>query len=179
MDLDDYQANALRTAGHGREPTLRLAVAGMGLSGEAAEVLEVVREAPVKIPCDLTWTSRLVKELGDVMWYVAETATACDIRLSDVVLTGEPTTSRLDDTARLVVHAGALTDYLKKVVGHGHPLDKRRVQDLLGMILRDVEVVAQSAEETLAEVLTQNVNKLSARYPGGFNPRDSLLRPAG
>lgn len=178
MNLPTYQEQSLRTAEHGRAPDLRIAVAGMGLCGEAAEVLEVVLEAPTETPCDLTWPHRLVKELGDVAWYVAELASSCELRLVDAPDT-LPDKTRVQAAMHLVLHAGALTDHLKKAVGHGHALDVKLVDVELRHVLAAVATIARTAGSDLQDVCEQNVAKLAARYPTGFNSRDSIRRADG
>ena len=72
MNLSEYQVAALRTSNPFAEHKLRIAVAGMGLAGEAAEVLQVCLEGRVET---------LVNEIGDVAWYVAEIASCFNIDL--------------------------------------------------------------------------------------------------
>lgn len=50
MDLTEYQAAALRTAGSTRDYWHRLAVAGMGVAGEAGEVLKLEARYPSGFP---------------------------------------------------------------------------------------------------------------------------------
>jgi NTP pyrophosphatase (non-canonical NTP hydrolase) len=174
MNLSEYQRAALRTAGLERATSLRVAVAGMGLAGEAAEVLEVVFSGDF---------AKLEKELGDVMWYVAETASSFGVDLGAVVVPDPD-----DDpdeylevlhrgyAVRLAIHAGMLTDYLKKLVGHGHEPDVDRVGKGLGLVLRDVMDLSGAAGYDLDEVCEANVRKLLARHPNGFTTAGSLLR---
>ena len=83
MNLNEYQNLAGRTAGAGdRDQQLRLAVAGLGLTGEAGEVAEKIKKH-VGHSHDLDIAS-LRKELGDVMWYLAEICTITGLSLDDV-----------------------------------------------------------------------------------------------
>lgn len=179
MDLTEYQAAALRTAGHTREYRLRLAVGGMGLSGEAAEVLELIDACPAHAPPD---TTKLVKELGDVLWYVAETASTCGLALAEIPVP-DPHDDLDTDGAlrrmaaiRLVIAAGGTTDYLKKVVGHGHTLDVAKVTLGLGLVLRGVLDLAVLAAVPLGDICAANIKKLEGRYANGFRPEDSINR---
>lgn len=173
MDLKEYQEAALRTAGLTREYRHRLAVAGMGLSGEAAEVLDVAWN------CGSGWDEKMVKELGDVMWYVAETASTCGVALADVPLAESTKQMSVQKYAvHLSIHAGALTDYLKKVVGHGHELDVAKVVAQTGNILRFVEEISLGVGSSMRQVCSANIAKLEARYRNGFRPEDSINRPA-
>lgn len=60
---------------------------GLGLAGEAGEVAEKLKKIIRDDKGVLTDASRAAvsKELGDVLWYVAQVATELDISLEDVV----------------------------------------------------------------------------------------------
>jgi NTP pyrophosphatase (non-canonical NTP hydrolase) len=82
LGLNEFQGLAQRTAGAGGDGERRLIIAALGLAGEAGEFANMVKkltahghEIPVK---------KLADELGDILWYVAEAATACNIQLRDV-----------------------------------------------------------------------------------------------
>lgn len=81
MTFDDYQCDAARTsrADPHRE---RLAVQALGLAGEAGEVAQLIKKWLWHgQPLD---PQRMADELGDVLWYVADLASACGLRLDDV-----------------------------------------------------------------------------------------------
>lgn len=84
--FDVYQAEAMRTArstvGLQATPEGALAVRGLGLAGEAGEVVDLVKKHlghGHELPRE-----KLVKELGDVLWYVATIAASQGIKLSEV-----------------------------------------------------------------------------------------------
>lgn len=81
MSMDDYQANAIRTA-RGTDDPAMLANWGLGLAGEAGEVIELIKKA-LYHGKDLD-KEALTKELGDVLWYVALICEQTGIRLDDV-----------------------------------------------------------------------------------------------
>ena len=81
MDFDDYQAAARRTA---RYPRDRYGVIypSLGLCGEAGEVAEKVkRHIRSGEPLD---REGVVKELGDVLWYLSMVADDLGVPLSEV-----------------------------------------------------------------------------------------------
>lgn len=81
MTLDEYQQLAARTIGT-RTPTDQLANMAMGLAGEAGETADMLKKHLFHgKPLD---QDELVKELGDVMWYVAGMATAIGASLDDI-----------------------------------------------------------------------------------------------
>lgn len=87
--LDEYQQRSQKTAFY---PQLgsNLLYPSLKLAGEAGEVADKVgklwRDKDTYTPQGLTSTDKtaLLKELGDVMWYVAALATELDVNLSFV-----------------------------------------------------------------------------------------------
>jgi NTP pyrophosphatase (non-canonical NTP hydrolase) len=82
MTLNEYQALAQRTVNPDQGATLRMAVAGLGIAGEAGEAAEMVKKhIGHGHPMDC---GKLAKELGDVLWYVAELAAIVGVSLDEV-----------------------------------------------------------------------------------------------
>lgn len=81
MTLDEYQQFAARTIGT-RTPKDQLANMALGLTGEAGETADMLKKHLYHgKPLD---ADELIKELGDVLWYVAGMATAVGASLDDV-----------------------------------------------------------------------------------------------
>ena len=82
MTLDDYQQLAARTIRPGRPPEQALANWALGLTGEAGEVAEHVKKHLFHGgPLD---RAAVVKELGDILWYVAAMAGAVGVSLDEI-----------------------------------------------------------------------------------------------
>lgn len=79
LTLDRYQALANRSAGAGGDGERRLMVAALGLAGEAGEFANLVKKMTAH-GHDFDPDS-LKDELGDVLWYLAEAATASGLDL--------------------------------------------------------------------------------------------------
>ena len=83
MTINEYQKLAMTTL----NPTLSqkdvLINGVMGLCGESGEAIDIVKK----------WLAqgheldkeKLARELGDICWYLAETATALDLSLEDIM----------------------------------------------------------------------------------------------
>lgn len=82
LTLEAYQQLANRTAGAGGDGERRLIVAALGLAGEAGEFANLVKKMTAH-GHDFD-RSALSDELGDVLWYIAEAASACGLQLNDV-----------------------------------------------------------------------------------------------
>lgn len=75
--------------------------------------------------------------------------------------------------------AGEVADYVKKVVGHGHPLDPDKLAKELGDVLWYIAVLADLVGFTLEGIGKRNIAKLRARYPDGFTSERSINRKEG
>ena len=82
MTLNDYQRLAMTTLNPALEKKDVLINGVMGLCGEAGEAIDIVKKHLAQ-GHDLD-REALIKELGDVAWYLAETAYALDISLDEV-----------------------------------------------------------------------------------------------
>ena len=87
MNFNDYQRAALRTANTGPERARRdrLANWALGLIGEAGEIAEDMKKH-LYHEHELDHAA-LVKELGDVLWYLAVLAQEVGVELEEVATT--------------------------------------------------------------------------------------------
>lgn len=72
--------------------------------------------------------------------------------------------------------AGEVCDYLKKVLYHGHDLNKDILIKELGDVMWYVSTIANTIDISLEEVAKHNIEKLKKRYPKGFNSVNSIER---
>jgi NTP pyrophosphatase (non-canonical NTP hydrolase) len=82
MTLSAYQFLAMRTAPADRTVADQLTNAALGLTGEAGEVADHIKK--VVFHAHELDRDAIIKELGDVLWYVAAAATALDVDLGVV-----------------------------------------------------------------------------------------------
>ncbi len=85
MNFEEYQKESRKTAVYppiGKE----FVYPALGLAGEAGEVAEKVKKIFRDENGEVSETKRLElqKELGDVLWYVAQLATEFGLQLDDV-----------------------------------------------------------------------------------------------
>ena len=85
MNINDYQKEAMKTLNPELNKKDILINSVMGLCGESGEAIDIVKKWLMQ-GHDLD-KDHLIKELGDIAWYLAEAATALDIPL-DVILQG-------------------------------------------------------------------------------------------
>ena len=84
MTINEYQKLAMTTLNPALSKTDVLLNGVMGLCGEAGEAIDIVKKH-LHQGHELD-KDKLTKELGDIAWYLAETATALDISLEDVLV---------------------------------------------------------------------------------------------
>ena len=83
MTINEYQELAMRTLNPALDKKDVLINGVMGLCGESGEAIDLVKKHLAQ-GHDLD-RNALIKELGDVAWYLAETAYALDVPLEDVL----------------------------------------------------------------------------------------------
>jgi NTP pyrophosphatase (non-canonical NTP hydrolase) len=84
MTFDDYQKAAVATAIYPDD--LKLIYPAIGLAGETGEVMEHIKKTIRDNNRQLTEDRRhaLAKELGDVLWYMANLAEDAGLSLADI-----------------------------------------------------------------------------------------------
>lgn len=82
MNATDYQELAMRTKGD--QPwQAQLLNAALGLTGESGEVADIVKKWQFHShPLDI---GKIEKELGDVLWYVAQACDALGLSMAGVM----------------------------------------------------------------------------------------------
>ena len=88
MTPNEYQRNAMRTAsGISTSCPENLLLQGvMGMSGESGEALDIVKKIMFQgHELNEATKEHLIRELGDVLWYVATTAEALNVQLETVM----------------------------------------------------------------------------------------------
>ena len=82
MNLNQYQSAAWRTARPDWGQERRLTMAALGAAGESGEFADHVKKIYFhEHPLD---AEKIKLELGDILWYIAEAASALDITLEEV-----------------------------------------------------------------------------------------------
>lgn len=83
MTINEYQALAMRTLNPALDEKDVLINGVMGLCGESGEAIDIVKKHLSQ--GHALDRDALIEELGDVAWYLAETAHALGVPLEDVL----------------------------------------------------------------------------------------------
>ena len=68
----------------------RLLTASIGLSGEVGELNEIIKKVIFQAKTfDTVTHEHMKRELGDIIWYVAQACLALNIDLSDIIMTNK------------------------------------------------------------------------------------------
>lgn len=72
--------------------------------------------------------------------------------------------------------SGEVIDLVKKHLHQGHPLDRDKLLRELGDVCWYIAEIATALDADLSDVMQQNIDKLRARYPDGFDALHSMNR---
>lgn len=92
MTINEYQQLALRTESHTNSDLDRILQGVMGLAGESGECVDLVKKHIFQ--GHSLDSEHLMKELGDVAWYLAITADSIGYTLEEVL---EANVKKLED----------------------------------------------------------------------------------
>lgn len=87
MNFNDYQKSALTTAIFNQDPLMDKTIWAMGISGEAGELLDKWKKIVAYKDGKISEEDKgqMIKEMGDVLWYVALFAHSLGLSLEEVV----------------------------------------------------------------------------------------------
>ena len=83
MTINEYQEQAMRTSNQKLSTMEHIINGALGLAGESGEVADLVKKWTMQ--GHIIDANHLKKELGDVCWYIAETATAIGCTLEEIM----------------------------------------------------------------------------------------------
>lgn len=181
--IADYQAEALRFAFYPKtyNESMRLidrpcipVYPALAMCGEAGEVCEKI--------LGVAQPHEVVRELGDVLWYVAAAAEDLGLDLAavagvetwdefqddDRLLSDTPGSAIEDCALALVVVVGRFAEqHAKKPWRDGSPIDLRAAKECLRGVMVALAMLADEYGQTLRQVAQQNVDKLVDRRRRG------------
>lgn len=152
--FETYVEAALRTASQW-EPEMQLVQGGLGMNGELQEILD----AP---PDDLA------DEIGDAWWYVALAADALRTLGADGL--PKPSLEPSDHSTALRA-ARTFAEEVESAVFQREGVTPERESRLRELLRAYTSGLTSMCDTPPHAIWRQNVEKLSARHPDGFEPR--------
>ncbi len=140
----------------------------MGMIGEFGELVDILKKIVFHShPVD---KEKLSKEIGDVFWYSSVFAHDNDIDFSRLVL-----------NPFIVENHNHLVDFCFEMFCDLNSLVRNRhynscLYEDLHEFVSSMVSICYFFNFVPGEIMEQNIKKLSARYPAGFSPADSINR---
>lgn len=183
--INEYQEQVARTItdDEKRMPLFYLPNWALGLVGELGELYgAVITDAYRKKEYDFEVVVK--KEIGDVCWYCAAFCSSAwlGFRLGDLLKNHFPGVSlrirNVDELLeRMLLEAAKLAELTKKAVYHGHHDGVvSAVKSHIFVLWSDITNLADLLNLDMNEILDENIAKLEARYPDGFDVERSKNR---
>ena len=118
---------------------------------------------------------------------VYSTGVLIDMKLSEYQRRASRTIPKDQEVSSLLTNfcmglsgeGGELIDHFKKVLFHGHNLDKEYVEKELGDLLWYIAAISSTLKLDLSVIGDINIDKLERRYPDGFSQQKSQNREDG
>lgn len=163
MNISDYQPIIKKTAVFPKTTDkFDAAYAALGLTGEAGELVQAVRYKEDQ--------SVIVKEAGDVYWYITALANAYGFTLEQVIPSNSVNLyfqTQLDAILdALLIETTKVSEMVKKTYRDAHMDQSKRLIDIklgLTLIAATVAGILNVYSCTLEECLEENYNKLISR----------------
>lgn len=117
-------------------------------------------------------TDRLQSKLNDITYHMllGNNGDACRVYALGGILNG---------CLGLAGESGEFCDMIKKWIFHEKPLDVEHAQKEIGDLLWYIAMICHSFKWDMDSIMEQNIEKLKARYPEGFDVMKSAHRAEG
>lgn len=175
MNYKQYQQAAQRTSPPGHD---KLMNGLLGLIGESGEIVDTIKKQKFQGMPEEKAIPRMTEELGDVIWYVAEACAGIEKSIEDIDAlskNGELCNNSIEVCAvqmvRMACDAFFAINRLE-VRDYATIVATRRLGEIWLMIRSICNHVGVRPET----VMSENVKKLSKRYPKGFDAERSNKR---
>lgn len=183
MKLNEYQELAQRTSGNKR-PSDAVVNGVLGLCGETGECADIVKKYMYQgAPLD---KEHFAEELGDVLWYVAETITGLQSTMADVIFMGldndidcvdvsceKSSDDLLTPCLRMCHIAGMFGGALVNYFDGDNELPIPAMKNCLIQLYAYISDAARAVGKSMDQIATANIDKLRKRYPDGFSAERS------
>lgn len=167
MNLDEYQALAMRTAKVFDRPEDNLSHAAIGFASELMEFACADEGGPTLL------------ELGDMLWYPTYLAGCLKVPLSYCAATAASWVPK-STPPELVI--ACFLSRIKRIVFYGRELDSNAIDLLMrdvGALVDIVRSLAEGRGSSLEFVMETNINKLRARFPVAYSDAAALAQADG
>lgn len=151
MTFSQFQALAFRTCKQLSDHAQNCVHMAFGM---CTEIFELALEFGDKD--DDVNKENCIKEIGDILWYLAGLCTFEDYDFS-----------RGANFAKLKNGEGMsyIASAYKANWAHGKPIDRERVQEAIYNFILELDEASNDLSVTLSQIMYRNIHKLKVRYP--------------
>ncbi len=167
LTFQEYQKLAIRTLPPADHPGGHISTLALGLAGEAAECA---------VAMNVGNFDKIIKEIGDVYWYIATIMYRYNIQDDPNKATfveGAGSTRR----EQIMVYGGLAADMVKKHTGHLHKLDVDALAGFVLAVKAALDEIVWCNGFSFEVIALRNDAKLRLRFPDGFTSEASINRP--
>ena len=168
----------------GRAGTLDIVHGILGIAGEASELMRLLENGYLtnSTPSE---KSEILKELGDIWWYVAPLLRGLEhvgrpadfeglrngaaAKAMDLYLVPKGINGRPGKPKGLSLAVDQITEPLKKWIFYGKQIDLNKLIAAVENLLCATIVIAHHINVSSEEIMESNIRKLKARYPERFD----------
>ena len=175
MNLSEYQVAARRTINQSLTHEEQIMAGILGMMGEIGELTDMVKKHLFQ--GHPLHNDKVVKEVGDCCWYLANFMTELDIDMATVPFAMLPQSPSYP--ALLIEIHGQISQVAQQVINTKtelKPYMRPRIQVLAGQILTGLTEILRFVGKNLNDCLQANITKLQIRYENGFSAEASLER---
>lgn len=160
-----------------RRSTMNLGHYIVGFTGEVGELIEallgVISGATTLLKADQT---NVREELGDLLFYLVGACKTAKVKLPTSTKRVRLPGTRAENLLKLVVLSAHLLDCHKKIY-YGRVYDQEKIKAVLKeLVPLTWGLCVMLTESTPDQLMDENRDKLTARYPKGFNPENEIHR---
>lgn len=175
MNFKDYQKEASKTIPEGFTKEQMIENAIYGLVGEFGEVVDLLKKA--RFQGHTLDKEKVILELGDVLWYLAEAATGAELNLYANYKSREGLYKVYEFSKDTEINLIQGICYNSSILyPYRHSENGDSFCRSLTMLLAKLIALAKKFDTTIEEVATKNIEKLRKRYGEKFDSNKSINR---
>lgn len=194
VKLIDFQEQVVRTDRRPNKDKTRVAV--MGVFGELGSLMSEFKKRAREGPSYQSFSSNLVEEAGDLLWYLTALGLDLGITLDELIsavwgqtFSATTTFSSLSRLPNLTPSIAGGDGWLLAAARAGEiaaaahgPNDEAALRMALITMMRDVVVALQASKISISKAAAANLTKSATRFPIAQEPLplyDDLVQPNG
>ena len=189
MQINHYQALAMRTAKMFPTHEMNLIHAALGIGSETGELAETIGGNWMDVP-GAQGVINIGEECGDGCWYAALASHHMGWKFETMLITNPAALREMSYSLHkasqtfspaalqicLSAFAGEILTIIKAYAVYGKPMNEEKLNEMLSLYVTSLAFIAEVHGLLFADVLGQNIAKLQKRFPDKYSDADALAR---